>query len=160
MKRKTKNKSSKKIGNKVPIDAAGWLLTYGVASIASSGISLVYIDVYSIATLNQPINGFGDPQFVSIYLNLFLVFLLILGVSFTRLGIHILQKKIPPNHIRRTISIALIMALLSLLPSGSIMLSFGGFSAIPILYTSLFILDIITIASLVRFFIEKDNDAF
>lgn len=157
MKRKTKNKSTKKRGSKVSIDAGRWLLTYGVASITSSGISLVYIDIYSIATLNQPINGFGGSQFASLYLNLFLVFLLIIGIVFTRLGIYILQKKTPSNRIKKTISIALIIALLSLFPIGSIMLSFGGFSAIPILYTALFILDIITIVSLVRFFVEKDD---
>ncbi len=135
-----------------------WLLTYGIASMTLSGISLVYIDIYSIATLNQSVNNFGDSYFVSFYLNLLLVFLLLLGAYFTRLGMHILKKKIPSSGARKSISIALIMAFVSILPTGLIVFSFKGFSAIPVLYTAFVVLDIITIISLLRFLVKKDDE--
>ena len=136
------------------VDAGKWLLTSGIASMTISGISLVYIDIYSIATLEQSANNIGAFFLTSFYLNLFLIFLLILGVCFTRLGVHILQKKLSSKTARKPLSIALFMTLLSLCLSGVAEFAFG-FIPIRIFYIALIILDIITIISLLRFFMKK-----
>ena len=153
MKRKNTKKSFwKKKSGRALTDVGKWLLIYGVTTLIFSGVSLVYLEIYSIAAEVV-------PSFVGLtFLEFYLAAILIMGIYFTYRGVSILQKKVPIENVHLRTIISFILLVLAFIPLGWVIYLYKGANVIFGFYLALAIVNAITVISLIRYQIIRISE--
>ena len=127
------------------IDVGIWFLVYGVSTLVFSGVSLVYLEIYSLTTEITP-DYIGNT-----FLELYLGCILIASFYFIHHGSMILRKKVLAEKAHKESIIPTLLLLLALIPLDWAIYVYKGFNVIFVLYLILAVINIITIISLVRY---------
>ena len=148
--KKTKKKNSidtfwKKKSSKALIDVGRWLLTYGVATMIFSGVSLVYLEIYSLTTDVAP--DYISATFLELYLGL----ILILAFYFIHRGSLILQKKIPIEQAHHRSLLSTMLLILTFIPLGWCIYIYKGLNIIFIMYLLIVVINLLTLFSLIKY---------